>query len=128
MAKTLLTKGGGVMADAGFAFAVLRGVDGVPVTSADASAGVAITNAPALTETLVPVDILLSVGADMEIELLEETTDFAIFPKIYGKAGMTYQFTPRADWPLITAGKRLFLKTNVSGAVSCCPAYYYLPA
>lgn len=110
--------------DAGTFFDISRGVSGVPVPSADASAGVIVTDSPAIGLKLVLTDLILSVGATAQTVTLKDADAVVVLGPLYVPANTTLQITPRAKLKLPTANKTLKLHTGASGNVSALVFYY----
>lgn len=114
----------GTTKDGGPGWTTSRGVAGVPLTSADATAAVACTDAPTAGQKLVITDLILSVNADMTVTFEEETSGTDVLPVLYPKAGAVIQITIRPFIKLPTAGKKMTVKASVAGAISVLPFYF----
>lgn len=112
------------VSDAGFRHPSYLGVDGARVTSADASGGVNVTNAPASDEYLWLTDLIVSVAAAMRVDVKEETTG-TILASLYMPANSTYNLVTRGKIQLQTAGKRVQVATSTSGNISVTSLYSF---
>lgn len=108
--------------DAGAAWTSVLGVTGETVQSADAQAGVAVTDAPVSGQKLVITDLILSAEVAMAIWFEEETSGTE-FVRFYLAAGSSVQFTPRSKWKLNTADKKLIAVSSVAGNMAVTAFY-----
>lgn len=117
--------------DAGPAQSMSHGVSGVPVTSADAQAGVNVTDAPSSGKKIIITDLIISNRDSentIEFTFKEETSGTVIAGPFAIKAEVTQQFTPRSDaWRLAVADKKLQVVTSVAGNI-VVDAHYYSEA
>lgn len=104
-----------------------RGVSGAPVTSADASGGVDITDAPRTTECVCLDDLTLSTKVAMDVTFKEETSGTIIDGPYYMPATGSLQITLSKRIKLPTAGKKLRMFTSTSGAVTVTPGWHSEP-
>lgn len=86
--------------------------------SADASAGVAVTDAPDSGKRLVITDVIFSAGADLEVTLKEETSGTVLLGPLYMATNTTIQITPRSKEKLDTADKKVEVHTNTAGNIT----------
>lgn len=112
--------------DAGPAWVSVRGVGGVPFTSADASGSTPAycTDAPTSGQKLVISDILLSTDTTMWVKLLEETSGTVLAGPFYMSANSVVQITPRGKFKLPTADKRLRILSSIAGNLMATVYYY----
>jgi hypothetical protein len=102
---------------------VKRGVNGLPVTSANASAAaVSVTDAPISGQKIVLTDIIISTDVEMVVDLKEETSG-TVLAKFYMGADSTTQFTPRGKFKLAVADKKLQVQTSATGNISVLAIY-----
>jgi hypothetical protein len=111
--------------DGGTSVTSVWGVAGVPFVSANATTAVNISDAPTSGQKIVIDDIILSVGADMDITIKEETSGAVIFGPWYcsAKSG-PMQITLRGKRKLATANKKVQIQTSVAGTVTCTMGYH----
>jgi hypothetical protein len=115
--------------DAGPMWTSVRGIAGVPFTSADQhSAAANCTDLPTSTQKLVITDVFISVDTAMNVTFKIETAGTVIIGPIYIPANGTVQLTPRSrGWKLATADKHLQVITSVAGNISVDVHYYSEP-
>jgi hypothetical protein len=93
-------------------------------TSADATGGAfEVSGVPTSGQKIVMDDVILSVGADMLITLLEETSG-TVFMVLNMTAGFPVQITPRGKLKLETVDKKLLLDASAVGNVYCTCFYH----
>ena len=110
--------------DGGAGWTSSFGVSGARVISADASGSdVAITAAPASGQKLVITDVLVSVPSALRVDLKEETSG-TVLATAYLPDNGTWQFTPRGQFKLATADKRLMIGTSAAGTVTATAFYF----
>lgn len=112
--------------DGGSGLSSLWGVGGVPVASADMSAGTFVTDAPTSTKKIVIDDVLFSVGATaMSITLKEETSGAVVFGPWYCPANSgPIQITLRGKKKLAVADKRVQAFTSAAGNITVQLGYH----
>lgn len=111
-------------ADAGHAYESKAGLAGIPFASADQSATAAvITDLPDQYQIQHLTDLLITSDTDLLLTFTEETSD-RVVAKIRAVANRTQQFTPRGNWALRVAGKRLKVQASIAGNISILPFYY----
>jgi hypothetical protein len=110
--------------DAGHWFATSRGVDGEPVSTADATAGVFLTDAPGEGRRIVLHDLLLSAGEDAVVLIVEEVSGKVIHGPLYLAEFTTVQITLRGSVRLPEAGRRLRLVSEAAGRISAEALYH----
>lgn len=109
--------------DAGPQWTNAFGVSGVRVTSADAQTPVAITDDPTSGQKIVLTDLVISVGADMRVDIIEETSGTVLLT-FYMVANSMVQFTPRSKMKLSTADRQLMVDTSAAGNIAVTAFYY----
>ena len=92
-------------------------------TSADMSTQANITAAPTSGEKLVITDIFVSSDTQMLFSFLEETSS-TVIGAVRLPADGTIQFTPRTNWKLPVADKKLQGKASTSGNVYVTVFYF----
>jgi len=119
-----VTAGG--ITDAGPAWATVRGVSGVPYTSADRSGSLAsVTDAPVAGQKLVIDDLVVSVDTDMAVTFKEETAgNPVVHGPFYMPANSVLQLTLRGKTKLSTANKKLQVITSVAGNITVEATYH----
>jgi len=111
--------------DAGAAWTTVRGVSGVPFTSADQHSAVAsVTDAPTSGQKLVITDLVISVDTAMSVSFTIESNATVIYGPFYLAANQTVNLVTRGKLKLGTADKKLQVKTSVAGNISVLPLYY----
>jgi len=113
----------GATLDAGPAWTPSRGVDGVPVESANLNSATAVTDAPTSGQKLVIDDVFVGVDAAMNI-LFETETGGVNQLRVYFPGVGNYQFTPRSKWKLPTADQKLTAIASAAGNVSILAFYH----
>lgn len=116
----------GATKDAGPSWTTVKGISGVPFTSADQhSVAASVTDAPTSGQKLVITDIFLSVDTAMGVTFKCETTGAVVTGPYYLPANGTLQLTPRGKgWKLATADKKLQVLTSVAGNVMIDASYF----
>ena len=100
------------------------GIAGARFTSADQSGGVAaVTDAPTTGQKLVVTGILVSADTAMRADFSEETSG-TIVASIYVAANASGQWQPQGKVKLVTANKKLMVRTSASGNVSVTACYH----
>lgn len=99
------------------------GVSGARFTSADQSAAAAaVTDAPATGSKLVIDDLVVSVGAAIDVTFSEETSGTVLLV-LQMAADQTVVVSPK-KWKLATAGKKLMVRTSAAGAITVTAWYH----
>lgn len=130
LTQTVLAAGANVIGatkDGGPNWTTVWGVTAAPVTSADATGGVMVTDAPTGGQKIVADDIIFSnrSAAALDFTLKCETNGAIIFGPVNLPANSTQQFTPRGKgWKLATADKKVQLFTSAIGNVSAHLGYH----
>jgi hypothetical protein len=111
--------------DGGSGVTTVWGVSGVPVNNADMTAGTLVTDVPTTSQKIVVDDILISVSADMNVTLKEETSGTVLFGPWYcsAKSG-PIQVTLRGKKKLATANKRVQAFASVAGNITVHLGYH----
>lgn len=112
------------MYEAGKAWTSVKGVSDAPFTSSDAQAAASVTDAPATDEKLVVDQIIVSVGAAMNVTFKEETSGTAILGPLYMAANTTLAIKPEGKVKLATANKKLQVQASAAGAISVLALYH----
>lgn len=103
----------------------VHGVTAAPVTSADASAGVSVTDVPTSGQKIVVTDIFMSSDTALNLTFKCETSGAIICGPFYMAANSSVQVTPRSKaWKLATANKKLQVFASGAGAISIDVHYY----
>lgn len=92
-------------------------------TSADATGGADITNAPSAGQRIYVTDILISVDTAMYVSFLEETSGTEVM-RLYLPANGSAQITPRSAFRLPTADRKLRIDASVAGNIAVTCWYY----
>lgn len=100
-----------------------NGVSSAAVTSADASATVAVTDAPSAGKKLVITELTVSVGSALTVTFEEETTG-TDFLKLYMAANTTQTIQFKGKQKLATADKKLNVTTSGAGNISVRVSYF----
>jgi hypothetical protein len=116
----------GGLADAGPAWTTVRGVSGVPYTSANRSGGLAsVTDAPVTGQKLVIDDLIVSVDTAMSVTFKEETSgNPVVHGPFYMPANSVLQVTLRGKTKLSTANKKLQVITSAAGNIMVEATYH----
>jgi len=111
--------------DAGAAWTTVRGVAGVPFTSADQHSAVAsVTDAPTSGQKLVITDLIISSDTALSVSFNIESDATVIYGPFYLAAGSTVNLVTRAKLKLGTANKKLQVQSSVAGNISVLALYY----
>ncbi len=109
--------------DNGPAWTGFVGVSGEGVTSANATGGLNLTDAPTAGLKHVITDVVISVDTAMLVTLREETTN-KVLARFYMPANGTVQYTPRTPKKLSTALKKLQALASGAGNIAVTAHYY----
>jgi len=111
--------------DSGLTQTTVRGVAGVPFTSADQSGSTAsVTDAPTSGQKLVITDLILSSDTALSLSFSIESSATVIYGPIYLAAGSSTVLVTRGKFKLGTADKKLQVKASVAGNISVLALYY----
>ncbi|BAQ18300.1 hypothetical protein [Methyloceanibacter caenitepidi] len=118
-----LADGSAVVQDAGPSWTPAFGVSGAAFDSSDASGSPAdVTDAPTAGQSIVLDSLIVSTGAALTVELLEETSGNTIL-KLYMAANQTLSI-PFKKLKLPTADKKLQVQTSGAGNVAVTAEYH----
>jgi hypothetical protein len=103
----------------------LRGINGLPVSSADfATAAISVTGAPSAGAKIVVTDIIITSDIDVKIQFIEQFS-LTVFETLNIKAGTSQQFTPLGKFKLVTGDAQLLAKASAAGFISITVYYYF---
>lgn len=105
-------------------FSSRKGVSGAPVTSADATGGVMITDAIPSGQFCVLDDFVLSTKVAMDVTFKEEATGNVVQGPFYMPATGSLQITLSGKDKATTKGKRLQMFSTATGAVTVAPMWH----
>lgn len=116
----------GATQDAGPSWTTVRGVAGVPFTSADQhSAAASITDAPASGQKLVLDDLVISCDTAMWVKIVEETSGTVRWgPHYFPASGGPTQITMRGKWKHAAVDKKFQVLTSVAGNITVDAGYH----
>ncbi len=118
-----LLGGTAAVKDNGPGWASVFGVSGARVTSADASGGINVTDAPTAGQKLVVTDVLVSADTAVRVDFKVETAG-TVLASVYLPANGTLQLTFRGKLKLALADKKLQVQTSAAGNIAVTANYY----
>jgi hypothetical protein len=86
--------------------------------SADMTGAADVTGDPTVGQHIIVTDVVISVGTVMNVTLLEETSGTVVGGPYYLPANGTVQITPRGEWRLPIADRRLRADASVAGNIT----------
>lgn len=88
------------------------------VNSADMTGAADVSPAPTAGQKIVITDVIISVGTAMALTLLEETSGTVVGGPYYLSANSTLPITPRSEWKLATADRKLRADASAAGNIT----------
>lgn len=111
--------------DAGPDWTTAWGIANLPYSSGDATAGVAVTDAPTAGMKLVLDDLTISTDTPMAVTLKCETTNVVLFGPINVLAGVPYSWTSRGKGvKAATADKKIKAFASAVGNITVHAGYH----